>query len=68
MSAAKYRLSKGMFFEVALIKFLASIRLTKTAMIVLLSFLKRRQLKNMGRYGKERWVIVNNGEIVFLYC
>ena len=68
MSKSKYLSNKQIFFEGALIKFLASIRLTKTAVIVLLLFLQRRQLKKMGRDGKEKWVIVNNGEIVFPYC
>ena len=68
MSKSKYLSSKEIFFEGALIKFLASIRLTKTAVIVLLLFHQRRQLKKMGRHGKEKWVIVNNGKIVFPYC
>jgi hypothetical protein len=68
MSAPKYLSNKGIFIEKASIKFLTSNRLTKTAVIVLLLFLKKRQLKDMGRQGKVRWVIVNNGEIVFPYC
>ena len=68
MNAHKYLSSKGIFIEKASINFLASNRLTKTAVIVFLLFLKKRKLKNMGKNGKERWVIVNNGEIVFPYC
>ena len=68
MSAPKYLSNKGIFIEKASIKFLTSNRLTKTAVIVLLLFLKKRQLKDMGRQGKVRWVIVNNGKIVFPYC
>jgi len=68
MNAHKYLSSKGIFFEKASINFLASNRLTKTAVTVFLLFHKKRKLKNMGKNGKERWVIVNNGEIVFPYC
>ena len=68
MSAPKYLSNNGIFIEKAPIRFLASNRLTKTAVIVLLLFLKKRQLKDMGRQGKVRWVIVNNGKIVFPYC
>ena len=68
MSTPKYLSNNGIFIEKASIRFLTSNHLTKTAVIVLLLFLKKRQLKDMGRQGKVRWVIVNNGEIVFPYC
>jgi hypothetical protein len=42
--------------------------LTGAATHVYLLFLKRRQMKKSGRKGKERWVISNNGEIVFPYA
>ena len=68
MNPHKYLSSNGIFLEKASIKFLASNRLTKTTVIVFLLFLKKRKLKNMGRQGKTKWEIVNNGEIVFPYC
>ena len=67
MNPHKHLSSNGIFLQKASINFLASKRLTKTAVIVFLLFHKKRKLKNMGRNGKERWVIINNGEIVFPY-
>ena len=46
----------------------AFLKLTGIAPQVLLLFLRRRRLVKLGRAGKERWVIENNGEIVFPYA
>ena len=46
----------------------AFLNLTGVAPQVLLLFLRRRRLVKLGRAGKERWVIENNGEIVFPYA
>jgi|GEM_PF-2003072 len=42
-------------------------KLSGTAKTVLLLFLARRRFSKTGRKGKEKWVISNNGEIVFPY-
>ncbi len=45
------------------------LKLTGIAPHVLLLFLRRRRMVKVGRrQGKEKWVIENNGEIVFPYC
>ena len=46
----------------------AFLNLTGAAPQVLLLFLRRRRLVKLGRKGKERWVIENNGNIVFPYA
>lgn len=46
----------------------AFLNLTGVAPQVYLLFLRRRRLVKIGRKGKERWVIENNGEIVFPYA
>ena len=46
----------------------AFLNLTGAAPHVYLLFLRRRRLVKLGRTGKERWVIGNNGEIVFPYA
>ena len=46
----------------------AFLNLTGIAPQVLLLFLRRRRMVKLGRAGKERWVIENNGEIVFPYA
>ncbi len=46
----------------------AFLNLTGVAPQVYLLFLKRRRMVKLGRQGKERWVIENNGEIVFPYA
>ena len=42
-------------------------RLSGIAPQVLLMFLARRQIGKIGRKGKEKWVISNNGKIIFTY-
>ena len=46
----------------------AFLNLTGMAPQVYLLFLRRRRLVKLGRTGKQRWVIENNGEIVFPYA
>ena len=46
----------------------AFLNLTGVSPQVYLLFLRRRRLVKLGRQGKERWVIENNGEIVFPYA
>ena len=42
-------------------------RLSGIAPQVLLMFLARRKIGKIGRKGKEKWVISNNGKIIFTY-
>jgi hypothetical protein len=56
-----------LFLEPELIQSLAFQKVSGTAVKVLIWFLRRRQLTKVGRAGKEKWVIKNNGEIVFTY-
>jgi hypothetical protein len=46
----------------------AFLQLTGAAPKVYLLFLRRRRMVKLGRKGKEKWVIENNGEIVFPYA
>lgn len=46
----------------------AFLRLTGIAPQVYLLFLRRRRLVKVGRKGKEKWMIENNGKIVFPYA
>ena len=78
MSKSKYRKSTAVVIERKYIDFLTSIelnetkpsktKLSKTGQNVFLIFLTKRQMAHVGRKGKEKWVIVNNGKIVFPYC
>ena len=78
MSTPKYRKSTVVIIERKLVDFLTSIelnetkssktKLSKTGQNVFLIFLTKRQVAKVGRKGKEKRVIVNNGEIVFPYC
>ena len=78
MSKSKYRKSTVVVIERKYINFLTSIelnetkpnktKLSKTGQNVFLIFLTKRQVAKVGRKGKEKTVIVNNGEIVFPYC
>ena len=78
MSTPKYRKSTVVVIERKYIDFLTSIelnetkssktKLSKTGQNVFLIFLTKRQVAKVGRKGKEKRVIVNNGEIVFPYC
>ena len=62
------RSSTGVFFERKLLRSIAyrSLR-TPTAYFVLGIFMTKRKMIQIGRRGKECWVIENNGEIVFSY-
>ena len=78
MSKSKYRKSTVVVIERKYIDFLTSIelnetkssktKLSKTGQNMFLIFLTKRQVAKVGRKGKEKRVIVNNGEIVFPYC
>ena len=46
----------------------AFLQLTGAAPKVYLLFLRRRRMVKLGRKGKEKWIIENNGEIVFPYA
>ena len=46
----------------------AFLQLTGAAPKVYLLFLRRRRMVKLGKKGKEKWVISNNGEIVFPYA
>lgn len=60
--------SKVVVFETRLLKSKAYRSLkTPTAYVVFGIFMTKRQLVNTGRKGKERWEIINNGEIEFTY-
>ena len=59
---------RSIFIESGLVSSKAFLCLTGAATHIYLLFLKRRQMKKSGRKGKERWVISNNGEIVFPYA
>jgi hypothetical protein len=64
----KYRSSTGVFFEKKLLRSKAYRSLRKpTSYFVLGIFMIKRRMINVGRKGKECWVIDNNGEIVFTY-
>ena len=78
MSKSKRRKSTIVVIDRQLIGFLTSkktnqtksgkTKLSKTGQNVFLLFLTKRQFEKVGRKGKEKWAIVNNGEIVFPYC
>ncbi len=38
-----------------------------TALKVLIYFLRRRRMVKVGRKGKQKWVVENNGQIIFTY-
>ena len=44
------------------------LKLKGVAPKVFLLFLRRRKMTKVGKKGKEKWVISNNGEIVFPYA
>lgn len=58
---------KGIFLETDLIESKAFLKLSRTAAQVYFLFLRRRKLAKVGRKGREKWVIQNNGKIVFTY-
>jgi hypothetical protein len=59
--------STKVVFERGMINSNAFRSLSKKALQVLCQFLARRKMKKKGRYGKEKWIIINNGEIEFSY-
>ena len=59
---------RSIFIDSDLVSSKVFLCLTGAATHIYLLFLKRRQMKKSGRKGKERWVISNNGEIVFPYA
>jgi len=61
-------MSKVTFVEKEILRSKAFKELPGTAIQVLMWFYLKRKLKNMGSRGKEKWIIINNGEIVFSYA
>ena len=61
-------MSKVTFVEKEVLRSKAFKDLPGTAIQVLMWFYLKRKLKNIGRRGKEKWIITNNGEIVFSYA
>lgn len=61
-------MSKVTFVEKEVLRSKAFKELPGTAIQVLMWFYLKRKLKNMGSKGKEKWIIINNGEIVFSYA
>jgi len=41
--------------------------LTSSAIRVLGQFLRKRKMTKVGKEGKEKWIITNNGELIFTY-
>ena len=66
-SATPKRKPIGVYLDPGLINSKAYLALSGTASKVLLWFMHRRQMTKVGRHGKEKWVISNNGEIIFTY-
>jgi DNA-binding PadR family transcriptional regulator len=58
---------KGIYLVPDLVDCKAFLELPGSALQVYLLFLRRRVLKKVGSRGKERWLIENNGKIVFTY-
>lgn len=58
---------RGVYLDPGLIQSKAFLALSGTASKVLLWFMYRRQVSKVGRPGKEKWVIHNNGGIYFTY-
>ena len=61
-------MSKVTFIEKDVLRSKAFKQLPGTAIQVLMWFYLKRRLKNIGRRGKEKWIITNNGEIIFSYA
>jgi hypothetical protein len=64
---AEKRKPRGVYLDPGLIQSKAFLALSGIASKVLLWFMYRRQMDKVGRIGKEKWVIRNNGEIYFTY-
>lgn len=59
--------SNVIFIDRKIVRSKALQKLTKASILILLEFFSRRQMKNIGRYGKEKWVIINQGQIEMPY-
>ena len=64
---AEKRKPKGVYLDPGLIQSKAFLALSGIASKVFLWFMYRRQMNKVGREGKEKWVIRNNGGIYFTY-
>lgn len=58
---------QNIWVERRLIESEAFLSLSATAIKVLMIFFTKRQFEQIGRKGKEQWLIINNGQIVFTY-
>ena len=67
ISAAPKRKPIGVYLEPGLIQSKAFLALSGIASKVLLWFMYRRQMRKVGREGKQKWTVLNNGEIYFTY-
>jgi hypothetical protein len=63
----KRKSSPYLMIKKEMIKSKAFLKLTGTSKTVLFGFLLKRQVAKLGRKGKEKWVVTNNGEIIFPY-
>jgi hypothetical protein len=65
----KRKKSNGVFFERILLKSLAyrSLR-TPACYVALAAFWMKRRMEEQGQLGRERWVVANNGGIIFTYA
>jgi hypothetical protein len=59
--------SQKVVFDRLMFKSTCFMNLTSTAKTVLLLFYCRRKLSKVGRHGKGKWVVTNNGQILFPY-
>ena len=60
-------MSKCVYFDRTLFNSKAFKELSGNATKVLMWFYYKRQMRRDGRKGKQKWVIVNNGDITFYY-
>jgi len=61
-------MSKVIFIEKDVLRSQAFKALPGSAIQVYMWFYLKRKLKNIGCRGKEKWIITNNGQIVFSYA
>lgn len=59
---------RNIVIDAGLVSSKAFLNLTGIAPQVYLLFLKRRRMVKLGKAGKEKWVVENDGEIVFPYA
>ncbi len=64
---SKKNRNPNIWIERKLLKSIAFRKLSAGAMNLYLHFLMKRQMGQAGRAGKEKWIIKNNGEIIFTY-